>query len=283
MSDSQRVRDEHPELMRLGVSPGLVTYLRQIWRTRDFAITVPLGDLRAQHMNTVFGSLWHLLNPLLLAGVYFIVFGVIFDAGGDTIENYVAFLVVGLFTFYFTQKALTAGSRTVIANLPLMQSIAFPRAVLPISAMIGESVAQVPAILTMVVLVILSGEVPHPVWLLVVPAFAIQTVFNFGLACIASRLTFHFRDIQQLLPYTLRLWLYLSGVFYGIDRIPEGWPRTVFRLNPLHQFLQVNRDLFLHDTVDPARWGQIALWAVALAIAGFWFFRGKESEYGRGY
>jgi teichoic acid transport system permease protein len=273
--------------MRLGTKPPLRTYLRQLWKSRDFAVTVPMGDLRAANMNTLLGGLWHLLNPLLLAAVYFVVFGVIFNGRGD-MDNFVAFLIIGLFTYYFSQKAVTAGSRTVIANMPLMQSITFPRAVLPLSAMIGESVAQVPAIAMMLVLVVATivaygGELPSLLWLLVVPAFLLQSVFNFGLACVTSRLTFHFRDMQQVLPYTLRLWLYLSGVFYTAERIPEGWPRTVFELNPLHQFIEINRDILLYGTTDLARWGQVALWSFGLAIAGFWFFRARESEYGRGY
>lgn len=281
-------REDFPELMQLGTKPPLRTYLRQIWQTRDFAVTVPMGDLRAANMNTLLGGMWHLLNPLLLAAVYFVVFGIIFDGRSD-MDNYVAFLIIGLFTYFFSQKSLTAGSRTVIANMPLMQSIAFPRAVLPLSAMIGESVAQVPAIAMMLLIVLASvfatgaGELPNLLWLLVVPAFLLQSIFNFGLACVTSRLTFHFRDMQQVLPYTLRLWLYLSGVFYTAERIPAGWPRTLFELNPLHQFIEINRDLLLYGTLDLWRWAQAALWSVGLAIVGFWFFRARESEYGRGY
>lgn len=281
-------RGGQPELLRLGVRLGLGTYLRHIWRTRDFAVTLPLGDLRAANMNTFFGSLWHLLNPLLLAAVYFLVFGVIFGGRGD-MDNFVAFLIIGLFTYFFSQKSLIAGSRTVIANMPLMQSIAFPRAVLPISAMIGEGLAQLPAIAMMLVLVTVSvlviggGTLPNVLWLLVIPAFLLQAVFNLGLACVTSRLTFHFRDMEQVLPYTLRLWLYLSGVFYTIERIPEGWPRTVFQLNPLHQFIEINRDILLYGRVDLSRWLQVLAWSVTLLLVGFWFFRAKENEYGRGY
>ncbi len=277
------VTEREPDgLVQLGTKLKLRTYLRELWSRRDFAITAPLGDLRAQNMNSVLGSFWHLLNPLLLAGVYFLVFGVILGVRDD-VPNFVAFLVIGIFIFHFTAKSLAGGSRAVIANLPLMQSMSFPRLVLPISAMLTEAIAQVPAILTMFVIIAITGEPITWLWLLVLPAFMLQSLFNFGLACIISRLTFHFRDVQNLLPYATRLLLYLSGVFYPAERIPAGTARDLFEWNPMHVFIEVSRSLLLEQAVDPVYWGRAALWTVVVAVAGFVFFRGKENEYGRGY
>jgi teichoic acid transport system permease protein len=271
------------ELVRLGVKPPLRTYLRDVWAKRDFTTTGSMGDLRAQHMNTLFGGVWHLFNPLLLAGVYYIVFGIIFDARDIEGTNYPAFLVIGIFIFTYTQKSMAAGSRTVIANLPLIQSLQFPRAVLPLAAVVTEAFAQIPAIAMMMILVVLTGEPLTWLWVLMVPAFALQSTFNLGLALGTARMTFHFRDTQQLLPYATRLWLYLSGVFYTVEQIPAGWPRTVFELNPLHVFIQLSRDILLFQRVDLRVWSLALGWACFAFIAGFFFFRAKEVHYGRGY
>lgn len=269
-------------LVRLGVKPPLGEYLRQIWARRDFAVTVPLGELRAQNMNSVLGSLWHLLNPLLQAGVYYVIFGVLLGARGDA-DNYVAFLITGLFVFYFTQKAMTAGSRTVISNLPLIQSMSFPRAVLPLSAVLAECLAQLPAIATMLVLVLVTGEPLHLGWLLLVPAYLLQAMFNLGVAFVSARLTFHFRDMEQLLPYFIRLWFYLSGIFFGAERVPEGWLRTLFELNPVYVYITVTRQILLQESHEPRTWLYAVAWALVALLVGFLYFRGHESEYGRGY
>ena len=275
--------DEREELVRLGVKPSLKQYLRDVWSKRDFTTTGSFGDLRAQHMNTLFGGIWHLLNPLLLAAVYYLIFGIIFDAADRDGHSYAAFLVTGIFVFHYTSKAMGAGSRTVISNLTLIQNLQFPRVVLPLAAVFTEAVAQVPAVLLMLLLVVTTEGAPSLVWLLVVPAFLLQSLFNFGLALVTSRLTFHFRDTQQLLPYVTRLWLYLSGVFYGLERIPEGWPRTLFQLNPLHAFIDLNRQILLEHTLDLRSAVLATTWAVLGALIGFWFFRAKEVDYGRGY
>lgn len=271
------------DLVRLGVKPSLRSYFREVWAKRDFATTGSFGDLRAQHMNTLFGGIWHLFNPLLLAGVYYLVFGIIFDAADIEGGSYAAFLVIGIFVFTFTQKSMTSGSRTVIANLPLIQSLQFPRVVLPLSAVLTEAVAHIPALILMLVLVVATGEPVTALWLLLLPVVALHAIFNLGLALVTARMTFHFRDTQQLLPFVTRLWLYLSGVFYTVDRIPQGWARTLFELNPVHAFIELTRQILLHQTLH-GRTVAIALgWTLVAAVGGFLFFRAKEVDYGRGY
>lgn len=271
----------HPGLKQLGVKPSFRKYLADIWAKRDFAWTVPVGELKAMHMNTVLGSAWHLLNPLLLAVVYFLVFGVFFGAR-DTVDNYVGFLTIGILVFTFTQKSLAAGSRTLIANFPLIQSVTFPRIVLPFASVLGEVIAHLPAVLAMIVVVVLTGEPLAWAWLLLVPAVLLQAVFNLGIAFVSGRLTFHFRDTQQLLPFVTRLWMYLSGIFYTIDVVPSEF-RPAFELNPLYVFISLVRDALLDGRADGRTWLLAVAWAFALAVVGFFFFRGKETEYGRGY
>jgi teichoic acid transport system permease protein len=259
----------------------LRAYLRDIWDRRDFVVTVPLGELRAQNQNTVLGSFWHLLNPLFLAGVYYLVFGVIFNAQRG-IENYPAFLIIGIFIYTYTGKAATSGARTVVANVKLIQSINFPRSVLPIAAMLAEAYAQLPAVLTMLVLVWLTGGSPSLAWLLIVPALLVQSLFNLGLAFFAARLTFHFRDVQQLLPYLLRVWMYLSGLFYTAEFVlPRAGPTltTVFKANPLYEYMTIARDALIGPGFDPAMWAAATAWAVVVFVAGFLFFRAYEAEY----
>lgn len=276
-----RLTDRYSHLSQLGVKPDLGAYLRGIWARREFLITVPINELRAQNQNTVLGNLWHLLNPLFLAGVYYLVFGVILNARGR-VENYPAFLITGLFTFFFTQKAIMAGTRTIIANIKLIRSISFPRAILPISAVIGEGIAQVPALTAMVALVLITGVSPSPAWLLVIPIMVVQAFFNLGWAFLSSRLTFHFRDVQQFLPYVMRIWLYFSGVFFAADFVPAGTPRRIFEMNPMYQFIHLNRLALLDGTIDLALLGSVSMWAVAALLFGFFFFRAHETEYGRG-
>ena len=274
-------------------------YLADLWAHRDFLITVPLGELRAQNQNSVLGNFWHLLNPLLLAGVYYLVFGVILSARGG-IDYYPAFLIVGIMTFTYFSKMVQAGARTVVANLKLIQSIRFPRASLPLASTLSETIAYGPALLTMMVLVTLTSLVagssttgeslpaiwPSLDWLLLVPATVLLAMFGLGAALIAARATFHYRDVQQLLPYLLRIWMYLSGLFYSVeyvsDRVGEGIWLAVFKANPMWQFFQIYRDILINGEFNGRIWVGASLWSVACLVFGFLWFRTHEVEYSRG-
>lgn len=283
MSDDM-APEQDPEregLVELGVRPSLREYLRSVWQRRDFALTIPIGQLRAQNQDTVLGQFWHLLNPLFSAAVYYLIFGVILQIDRG-VDNFPAFLIVGVFIFQYITKSLMAGARVIISNVKLMQSINFPRIILPLGAVIGETVAFVPGLGAMGLVLILTGEYPSIFWLLAFPIIALQAIFNLGLALVAARSTFHFRDVQNVLPYLTRIWFYASGVLFSIEAWTEGTLQLVLELNPAYAFLELMRDAMLHGRIDPQLWMVAAGWTTIIFCFGFWWFSRHETEYGRG-
>lgn len=270
-------------------------YLRSIWNRREFVWAVPLNELRAQNMDTVLGNLWHLLNPLLLVGVYWLLFGVILDISvADRVDNprladvsYVAFLSIGIFLFQYTQKCTIQGAKSIVSNVGLLRSMQFPRAILPMSAVIQETVALMPALVLMFAIVLGFGVTPRITWLLILPIVAMQIFFNLGASFVVARMTDSFRDLQNVLPYIFRLLFYLSGVIFPAERFlteENGLDRYLvfFDLNPLYSFVTAARDAILEGVIDPWRWLSMAVWTVGLLTLGFLYFRADEHRYGRG-
>lgn len=270
-------------LVKLGQPPRLGAYLRSMWARREFATAVPIGQLRAQNFDTLLGAFWHLLNPLFLAGVYYLVFGLMLNTRQGT-DNFIAFLTIGVFVFYFTSKCITTGATSITRNLGLIRSINFPRAILPLSSVIGEVLAFIPAIAVMLVIAVVTGESPHLTWLLLIPIFAVQFLFNLGAAFILARLSDHFLDVQQFLPYIIRIWMYVSGVFYAVDTYIENPVyNVILKLNPALVFITLVRDAILHNSASTwQNWVIASTWAVLALGGGFWFFKSKERAYGRG-
>lgn len=280
-------------LIELGRRMPVRAYLRTIWNRREFAWAVPVNELRAQNMDTVMGNLWHLLNPLMLVGVYWVVFGVILDisasdrAAGLPEVSYVAFLSIGIFLFQYTQKSTIQGAKSIVGNVGLIRSMQFPRAILPLSAVIQETVALMPALGLMFALLLIFDVPPQPMWLLIVPLVIIQAFFNLGAAFFVARFTDYFRDLQNVLPYVFRLLFYLSGVIFPAERFlteENGLDRYLvfFDANPIYAFVTAARDALLRGTFDPLRWTSMLAWTVVLLVAGFFYFRADEHRYGRG-
>jgi teichoic acid transport system permease protein len=283
LRQTRRAAGPHPELIRLDVKAPLAAYVRAVWERRQFASMVAMAQLRAQNMDTVLGGVWHLLNPLLLVGVYFLIFGVILDVGERGTDNFVAFLSCGIFVFFYTRKCLQQGARTVVTNLPLIRSIKFPRVILPLSAVLTETIALVPAVAVMLLVALLTGERPMLAWVLLLPIFALQMVFNFGAAAAMARLTDHFHDVQQVLPFVMQVWFYFSGVLYSVDAfVTDPVAAAVMKADPAYVYITLVRDAVLHGETSPALWTGAVAWALVVGAGGFVFFRAREERYGSG-
>jgi teichoic acid transport system permease protein len=270
-----------PDMIRLGETPKLRQYLRAIWERRQFAVSIAAGEVRAQNMDTVLGNLWQVLNPLMLAGVYYLVFGLVLriDRG---VDNYIAFLVIGVFVFHFTQRSVMSGAKAIVSNEGLIRSIRFPRAILPIASVVGQAIMFLPALAIMLAIALATDETPHPMWLLLLPLFILQGVGNLGAALFVARMTDRIRDVQYVLPYLFRLLFYVSGILYSVERfVPEQY-MPLFELNPVFCFATAARGLILDHELLLQPWGVGAAWAVALMVLGLRYFRRAEHEYGRG-
>ena len=270
-------------LHRLGGKPRLGEYLDAIWARRQFALAIAVGEVRTQHVNTVLGNLWHVMNPLLQMGIYYLIFGVIIGTDRG-VDNFMAFLAVGVFMFHYTQRSVTAGSKSVLRNQGLIRSIQFPRAVLPLSTVLAHTLGFLPAAVVMVIISTVTGERPDATWLLLVPLFAIQTVFNIGVAFVTARLTDRLPDMQNILPFVFRIFFYLSGVIFSATRYLDHNPDLLvwFDLNPIYAMITAGRGLVMENQVDPLLWLSASCWALAVVVVGFLVFRAGEHEYGRG-
>ena len=130
--------DGHDHLRAPYASASLRGYAGEVWERRDYVWYVPLSDLRSRHVNTVLGNLWHLLNPLLLIGVYFLIFGLLLKADRG-VDNFIGFLAAGIFAFTYTQRTVQTSSSVMTRNIGLLNSFSFPRAILPLTSVVTEA------------------------------------------------------------------------------------------------------------------------------------------------
>ena len=272
--------DADQGLFTVGTPLPLGGYLRQIWARRDYLTQIPLNDLRSQNAHTLLGGLWLVLNPLLQVGVYFLVFGVIMpiDRG---VDSYLVFLTIGVFTFFYSQRVISDGARSLVANLGLIRTLRFPRATLPAASTVTQALSFGPVLAVMVVVVLAHGKLPTWRWLLVPSLFALQTLFGLGGALAAARLNHLYRDLENLQPFVFRLLFYVSGVLYSVDHyIDDATVRALFLLNPMYCYVTAWRWAMVGDAASAGVMAATAAWAVGALVAGFALFRSGEHSYG---
>jgi teichoic acid transport system permease protein len=223
--------------------PPFVTYLRQIWQRRHFILAFATARNIAMYTESSLGQVWQVLTPLLNAGVYYLIFGVIFDTKRG-VQNFTGFLVAGVFIFGFTERSILTGSRVIGNNLSLIRALHFPRACLPLGYVIVELQQLLLSMLVLAAIVLATGEPITGYWLMLLPVLALQSMFNIGMGMIMARLGAQVRDISQLLPFLLRTWRYFCGVMYAVwtlsDRIPH-LAKTVLAANPAAVYITLTR------------------------------------------
>ena len=257
--------------------PPLVPYIREAWRRRSFAVELARTRLRAQHFNTAFGQLWLVLNPLMLACVYFILVDIL--RGGANRPGFFAHLVAGIFAYHLVSDAVRNGTKSVVSGGRLILNSAFPRVLLPCSSVVQAIIRFIPTVVIYIPLHIASGlplgtSLP---WALVL--LALLLVLSTGLAMIVGALQVYFRDLKSFMPYLLRVWLFASPVLYYADQMPDKYHFLLY-INPLGELLSAWSDVInqgLAPTVEQLAIG--SAWAFGLLITGFLFFVSREREF----
>jgi teichoic acid transport system permease protein len=227
--------------------PQILEYIRQLWVRRHFMIAFATARNIAMYTEARLGQIWQVLTPLLNVGVYWLIFGVLLDTSRG-VDDYLSFLVVGVFVFNFTQRAFLSTSKVITDSLPLIRALQFPRAALPLAYVIIELEQLLVSMSVLVVIILFRGEPVTWYWLLVIPALILESIFNIGAGLLVARVGSQLNDFSQLLPFLLRTWMYLSLVLFSIATLAtthfgERHPAivAVLQLNPAALYITLMR------------------------------------------
>jgi teichoic acid transport system permease protein len=268
----QHVYEPH----RVGLPP-LGPYLRELWRRREFGFELSRTDVRAQHFNTVFGQLWLVLNPLLLACVYFMLVEILRARTGGI--EFFAHLMAALFVFHFVTDGIRQAVKSVTGGGRLILNTAFPRVLLPGASVLTAIKRFLPTMLVFIPVYIAADPDFGPELLWLVPVFALFVLLTCGLAMLVAAGNVYFRDLKNFLNYVLRIWLYASPILYYADEIPDKYEFLGY-LNPMTPLLGAWSDILDKGVApDPSDLALAAAWGAVLFVAGALYFISREREF----
>lgn len=225
--------------------PPIPRYLQHLWQRRHFIIGFATARNVALYTEARLGQLWQVLTPLLNAGVYFLIFGLLLKINRG-VPNYLAFLVTGVFVFNFTQRVFISTSSVITENLELIRALRFPRAALPLAYVIIELEQMLLSMVVLAVIVLATGEPITWHWLLAIPALLLQTMFNVGVGLAVARVGSSVNDFSQLMPFLMRTWLYASGVIFQISTLAvKGVYVAILQINPAAVYITLVRQAVL--------------------------------------
>lgn len=268
------------ELQSLAAHNKLWNYLHELWKRRAYVIHVPRSQLRSRNSDTLFGNLWQLLTPALSILVYFLVFGLGLKVSRGT-DYYISFLAIGVLTFRFSQRSVSGAATSLTSNVGLLQSVRFPRAVLPLTAVTTESLVFLPSLALFLIVALLDGAPARLTWLLLPFLFGTQYLLNTGIGFFVARSNHAVRDVEKLLPFVFRLLFYGSGVLFVAGAyIENSFVKWMFYVNPLYCAITLYRWAVLGMPANLIEVCSLMIWTVLLLVSGFLWFHKAESSYG---
>lgn len=263
---TERVAEKHSS------GPPLSTLSRYV----AIVLYMTYTELRAESERTYVGYLWWVAEPLVSLAVYYVVFGLVLIR---SIDNYVAFLFVGLVPWRWLNSTLMHGSTSILAAKGLMRQVYLPKLIFPLVAILADSAKFLVVFLIVIGFVVISGFPVTWSYLLLPTIIVVQGLLITGATLVAAAVTPFLPDFRIVLENLVRLWFFLSGIFYEVSAFPDGVER-VFRLNPMVSIIESYRTVLMHGGVpDVSALTLTGVVAACLCYVGARFVQTHDYSY----
>lgn len=212
-----------------------MTVYADILRYRELFANLFRRDFQAKYKGSVLGVFWSLLNPLVLLGVYLVVFGVLLRPGAD-IPHYPLYLLAGLASWIFFSVSLQSATRSMVDSAELIKKVRFPRQLVAFSTVATQAVTYAVMLAILIVLSLLFvPEARSTVWL-ALPLAVLFAALTVGLSLLLACLNVVFRDVEHIVTAALLPWFFLTPILWRFAQLPASAQRH-------------------HALIDVLRWG----------------------------
>ena len=243
---------------------------------RELLWTLAYRDFRVKYAQTLLGVLWAIIEPLFTAILLSFVFNKVAKANTFGI-NPILFGLTGMIAWNYFSNVIGQGTSSLIMAQNMIKKIYFPKIILPAS----KAIAALPDLLITLIFTLifyfLTGN-GLDVKLLYFPLFIILTIISaIGFGIWFSALNIRYRDFRHIVPFVIRMGLFVTPIAYTTQEIPEQY-RWIFFLNPMTGIIEgIRWSLF----GLPMNWNYfyISVFVIIILLAtGFMFFNKMEKN-----
>jgi lipopolysaccharide transport system permease protein len=229
--------------------------LGELWHYRDLVLLFVRRDFVAVYKQTILGPLWYLIQPLLTALTFTVIFGRIANLPTDDLPQFL-FYMSGTVVWSYFAECLNKTSNTFVQNANLFGKVYFPRMAVPVSILISNLITFLIQFALFIVFVgyfVMRGTPiqPHWLWIALSPLLVlVMAGLGLGFGVIISSLTTKYRDLRFLVTFGVQLLMYATPVIYPVSSIPERFQWLILA-NPMTPIVEAFRYAFLGaGTVD---------------------------------
>jgi ABC-2 type transport system permease protein len=239
-------------------------YRRSLW-------LLTTRDLRVRYSTSALGYLWSILDPLVMAGIYWFVFTQVFDRQVGH-EPYIVFLLTGLLPWMWFTGSVSDATRAFTSEAKLVRSTTIPRTIWVSRQVLSKGIEFVLSIPVLAIFAIATGAALHWEAVYFLLAIVIQAALTLGIGLIVAPLVVFFRDLERAIKLGLRFAFYASPIIYGIQDLPENL-QMLGAFNPLSGIISLYRAAFFPQQLNWFDVGISAAMALAFLGIGLLVFR----------
>lgn len=231
MVGSPTVSENNTSEMRVPYDQATVSAtISSLFRGRPLIRSIMYRDLRLRYHSSILGYLWTLIEPLLLASAYYVVFVIL---RGYAEVRYPLWVLTGILTWSMFTKTTRFGVNSLVKNAGLIQQVYFPRAVLLFANCGTNFVITALSMFVLIPFIFLYDITPN--WRIIFVLFGIfmSGVFAVSLGLLLSPINVRYRDIDHLIGFVLRIGFFLSPIMYTMEFIPEKYHWWYLIVNPM--------------------------------------------------
>jgi lipopolysaccharide transport system permease protein len=252
--------------------------LRELWAYRELLFFLIWRDIKVRYKQTLLGVLWVVLQPIVTAVIFSIIFGNFARMPSDDLP-YAVFAMAGLTPWNFFSTALTRGTGSLVGSANLISKVYFPRIIIPAAGILAGLVDFGVVLGSLLVVMLVFGVFPTAT-IVALPFITILIIaLAFGVSLWLSALNVQYRDVGYLTPVVMQIWLYATPVIYSSTLIPEQW-RWLYSLNPMTGLLDGFRWALFGRGLPPIAALTFSFFVtLIILISGAFFFRRIEETF----
>lgn len=227
-------------------------------------------DFKKKYKRTVLGMAWSILSPLLTLLVMRLVFTQFF---GRNMEHYTTYLFAGNLVFSYFNESTSQGMTALMSNSNIFTKVNVPKYLFLFSKNVQTLINFGLTLAVFFIFCLLDHIVFTWKFILLLYPVALLLLFNIGLGLILSALFVFFRDIQYLWSVFTQLLMYLSAIFYTIDRYSPT-VQNLFLINPLYLFIRYFRKIVIDSSIPSIEFHLLMLLDVLVVLGiGCWMYK----------
>ena len=253
-------------------------YWFDLWRFRELFYILSWRDIKVRYKQTVLGTLWSILRPLLTTLIFTIVFSKIAKLENPSNAPYALMVFAGMLPWQFFSNALSESTNSLIGNANLITKVYFPRLIIPASSVITSLVDFLISFVILLGMMIYYQYVPS--WHLVfLPIFILLVFFcAFGFGLYLTAVNVKYRDFRYIIPFIIQFGLYITPVGFSSEVIGDKW-KLLYALNPMVGVIDGFRWCILGDEIHLNSFLFSVVVIIISMIAGIRYFRKMEKSF----